>query len=115
VGPSNPYVSIDPILTLSGVRECLLDKLVVALSPIVRGRAVKGPLADMIRVLAHEDATPGAIVRHYDGLLSGIVVERGDEGFVDDAAVLGTDTVMGGADDRARLAREVLAFAETLL
>ena len=115
VGPSNPYVSIDPILTLSGVRECLLDKLVVALSPIVRGRAVKGPLAEMIRVLAREDPTPGAIVRHYDGLLSGMVVEQGDEGFVDDAAVLGTQTVMGGAEDRARLAREVLAFAETLL
>jgi LPPG:FO 2-phospho-L-lactate transferase len=115
VGPSNPYVSIDPILTLAGVRECLLDKLVVALSPIVRGRAVKGPLAEMIRVLAREDPTPGAIVRHYDGLLSGMVVEQGDEGFVDDAAVLGTQTVMGGADDRARLAREVLTFAETLL
>jgi LPPG:FO 2-phospho-L-lactate transferase len=115
IGPSNPYVSIDPIITLSGVRECLLDKLVVALSPIVRGRAVKGPLADMIRALAREDPTPGAIVRHYDGLLSGIVVEQGDEGFVDDASVLGTRTVMGGREDRARLAREVLEFAETLL
>jgi LPPG:FO 2-phospho-L-lactate transferase len=116
IGPSNPYVSIDPILTLAGVRERIADKLVVALSPIVGGRAVKGPLAEMIRALDGADPSPAAIVSHYQGLLSAIVVEQGDEGFVDDdTAVCAARTVMGGAADRARLAREILAFAETLL
>jgi LPPG:FO 2-phospho-L-lactate transferase len=115
VGPSNPYVSIDPLLTLSGVHELLMDKLVVALSPIVGGRAVKGPLAEMIRSLRAEDPSPGAIARHYEGLLSGMVVESGEEGFVHDVPVLGTRIIMGGAEDRARLARELLAFAGELL
>jgi LPPG:FO 2-phospho-L-lactate transferase len=115
IGPSNPYVSIDPILSLAGVRERMADKLVVALSPIVGGKAVKGPLADMIRALDGLDPSPAAIVRHYDGLLSAIVVEQGDQGFVDELAVLATQTVMGGAADRARLASEILSFAETLL
>jgi LPPG:FO 2-phospho-L-lactate transferase len=114
IGPSNPYVSIDPILGLTGVREQLAGKLLVALSPIVHGRAVKGPLADMIRTLAEREPSAAAIADHYRGMLSGIVVERGDEATIDTPRVLGTDTVMGGSADRARLAREVLRFAEGL-
>lgn len=114
LGPSNPYVSVDPILTLTGVRERLAQKCVVALSPIVAGRAVKGPLADMVRTLSGLDPTPSAIVAHYGGLLRGMVVEHGDAHTVTDLPVLATHTIMGGADDRARLAREVLAFAERL-
>lgn len=114
IGPSNPYVSIDPILGLAGVRAQLAGKLLVALSPIVHGRAVKGPLADMMRTLALREPSAAAIADHYRGLLSGIVVERGDEATIDTPCVLGTDTVMGGSADRARLAREVLRFAEGL-
>jgi LPPG:FO 2-phospho-L-lactate transferase len=112
LGPSNPYVSVDPILSLSGVRECLREKCVVAVSPIVAGRAVKGPLADMLRTLGHVEPSAAAIVQHYDGLLSGIVVEQGDETEVQGLPTLATRTVMGGAVDRLRLAREVLAFVE---
>jgi hypothetical protein len=54
------------------------------------------------------------VVRHYGGLLKGVVVERGDEGTVTGARVLATDTVMKTRDDRTRLAREVLVFAESL-
>jgi LPPG:FO 2-phospho-L-lactate transferase len=114
IGPSNPYVSIDPILTLLGVRERLAHKKVVALSPIVNGRAVKGPLVDMIRTLAGAEPSPRAVAAHYRGLLSGIVVERGDEIEVGELAVHATRTVMGDAADRQRLAREVLAFCESL-
>jgi LPPG:FO 2-phospho-L-lactate transferase len=114
IGPSNPYVSIDPILSLAGVRERLAGKVVVALSPIVHGRAVKGPLADMLRTLAGREPGAGAIADHYGELLSGLVVERGDEASIRRLPVLGTETVMGGSADRARLAREVLQFAEGL-
>jgi LPPG:FO 2-phospho-L-lactate transferase len=114
IGPSNPYVSIDPILSLSGVRERVASKPTIALSPIVHGRAVKGPLAEMLRELAGSAPGAGAIAVHYGELLSGLVVERGDEASVRALPVLGTNTVMGGSTDRARLAREVLQFAEGL-
>ena len=111
LGPSNPYVSIDPILRLDGVREALSRKPVVALSPIVGGAAIKGPLATMIRDLTGEAASAGAVARHYRGLLRAMVVERGDEGTVTTIPVLGASTVMRSRDDRERLAREVLAFS----
>jgi hypothetical protein len=68
----------------------------------------------MIRTLGHDEPSAGAIVRHYRGLLSGIVVERGDEASVGDLPLYATSTIMGGTADRARLAGEVLAFAESL-
>jgi LPPG:FO 2-phospho-L-lactate transferase len=113
-GPSNPYVSIDPILTRPGVRAALASRPVVAVSPIVGGRAVKGPLGSMIPELTGEPPTAAAIVRHYGGLLSGIVVERGDEAGLDGLPVLAADTVMKSRADSLRLAREVLAFTGSL-
>lgn len=111
--PSNPYVSIDPILGLNRVRPALEGRKVVAVSPIVRGQAIKGPLAGMITSIAGRPPSAAVIARHYGGLLSGLVVERGDEGGVE-VPVHGTSTVMGGRPGRARLARDVLAFAEAL-
>jgi LPPG:FO 2-phospho-L-lactate transferase len=110
IGPSNPYVSIDPILCLDGVRDAIARKPVVAVSPIVGGAAIKGPLATMIRDLAGEAASPGAVARHYRGLVSTMVVERGDEHTVPSIPTIGTSTVMRSRDDRVRLAREVLAL-----
>lgn len=116
IGPSNPYVSVDPILAMDGVRAAMEGRPVVALSPIVGGRAVKGPLAEMIRALRGEDASPGAIVRHYAGLLRGIFVEEGDEASAREAgcAVRGGRTVMTDRAESLRLAREVLDFAASL-
>jgi LPPG:FO 2-phospho-L-lactate transferase len=116
IGPSNPYVSIDPILTLDGVRDALARRPVIAVSPIVGGRAVKGPLAEMIGTLAHAAPSAGAIVAHYAAAgvrLRGFVVERGDEAGLA-LPVLATAAVMRDRDDRRRLAAEVLAFAERL-
>ncbi len=113
LGPSNPYVSIDPILELAGVRERLLRKPVVALSPIVGGKAVKGPLGTMIPQLTGEPASARAIASHYGELLNGMVVEGGDgEGL--GLPCLETRTVMRDEEDRARLAAELLRFALTL-
>ena len=116
IGPSNPYVSVDPILALEGVRAAMEKRPVVALSPILGGRAVKGPLAEMIRALRGEDASPGAIVRHYEGLVRGIFVESGDEPLVNvpGCAVRGGATLMTDRAASLRLAREILDFAATL-
>ncbi|MGD8862628.1 MAG: 2-phospho-L-lactate transferase [Myxococcales bacterium] len=112
IGPSNPYVSIDPILSLPGVRELLQRPRVLAVSPIVGGKAVKGPLAEMIPRLAERPADAGAIAAHYGRLLDGLVVERGDEPSVRGVTTHPTSTIMRSVDDRRRLAREVLTIAE---
>jgi LPPG:FO 2-phospho-L-lactate transferase len=114
IGPSNPYVSVDPILTRSGVREALRRKPVVAVSPIVGGQAVKGPLATMIPQLTGRPPSAGAVAAHYGPLLRGLVVERGDESGIEEVAVTGTDAIMRSRHDRKRLAEEVLHFAEEL-
>lgn len=120
IGPSNPYVSIDPILCLDGVLPALARRPVVALSPIVGGRAVKGPLAEMIRALTGSAASAAAIGRHYrfEGrpLLRGLFVEHGDEAEAAAAgcAVAAGRTVMASADDSLRLAGELLRFAAGL-
>jgi LPPG:FO 2-phospho-L-lactate transferase len=85
-------------------------KPVVALSPIVAGAAIKGPLATMIGDLTGKAPSAGAVADHYRGLLHAMVVESGDESTVGSLPVLGTSTVMRSRDDRLRLAREVLAF-----
>jgi LPPG:FO 2-phospho-L-lactate transferase len=116
LGPSNPYVSIDPILSLPGVRAALAGRQVIAVSPIVGGRAVKGPLGSMIPELTGAPPTAAAIARHYGGLLAGIVVERGDEGELAGlpVAVHACDTVMRSRADSLLLARDVLAFAGSI-
>ncbi|HEX7476816.1 MAG TPA: 2-phospho-L-lactate transferase [Polyangiales bacterium] len=115
LGPSNPYVSIDPIFALPGVFERVRQKPVVAVSPIVHGQAVKGPLVRMLHTLARAEPSPFAIAAHYAGLLRGLVVERGDEASVQGVRVLGTATVMNTRERSLELAKQVLGFAEGLL
>ncbi|MGA3122349.1 MAG: 2-phospho-L-lactate transferase [Polyangiaceae bacterium] len=114
-GPSNQYVSVDPILCLDGVRDAIARKPVVALSPIVGGAAIKGPLATMIRDLTGQAASAGAVARHYGGLIRAMVVESGDETTVAAIPVLGTSIIMRSREDRLRLAREILAFCAELV
>jgi LPPG:FO 2-phospho-L-lactate transferase len=112
IAPSNPWVSIDPILALDGVCEALARRLVVAVSPIVHGRAIKGPLAGMIESLAGEPASAAAIARHYGPLLGGFVLAEGDGA---PGRIRAVDIVMADRAGRVRLAGEVLSFAESLL
>ena len=117
IGPSNPYVSIDPIFSLPGVRDAVMARPLVALSPILGGQAVKGPLGSMIPDLTGRDPSAGAIALHYGAPLRGIVVETGDEASVRNvhsARILATQTLMKSRADSARLATEILAFAESL-
>ncbi|MCB9660783.1 MAG: 2-phospho-L-lactate transferase [Polyangiales bacterium] len=111
--PSNPFVSLDPILELPGVRERVAARRTVGLSPIVGGQAVKGPLGTMIPDLLGTPASASAIGIYYADLLRGLVVERGDAVNVT-LPTLETATVMGDEVDRARLARELLDFAAAL-
>lgn len=114
IAPSNPFVSIDPILNVYPVRALLEDspQAVVAVSPIVGGQALKGPAAKMMAEMGLP-ATAGAVAEYYGSLIDGFVHDRRDDGLAveDGLAVLCTDTVMQTAEDRERLAREVLAFA----
>ncbi|MCP4806318.1 MAG: 2-phospho-L-lactate transferase [Proteobacteria bacterium] len=111
IAPSNPYVSVDSMLGLGGVRRAVGAARVVAVSPIVGGRAVKGPLAEMIPNLAGRPATAAAVRAHYGDLVDGFVLQHGDDA---PGPVLHEEIIMGGREDRTRLARAVLAFGETL-
>jgi LPPG:FO 2-phospho-L-lactate transferase len=123
IGPSNPYVSIDPILALPGMRERLLARAVsvpvVAVSPIVGGRAVKGPLAEMIPKLAARAASAAAIAAHYGSWLHGMVVEHGDDAALQSelpmVEVRATQTVMKNREERRALAQHVLALGAQLV
>jgi LPPG:FO 2-phospho-L-lactate transferase len=112
--PSNPWVSIDPILALPGMRLALEAARVVAVSPIVGGKAIKGPAAKMYRELG---ITPSAyaVAEHYGGLLTGFVLDDVDKDQAGSVEALGlktlvTDTIMKTPDDRRRLAEEVLKY-----
>lgn len=114
--PSNPWVSIDPILGVPGIRAALSDKFVVAVSPLVGGRAIKGPAAKMYRELEIEPSA-AAVAYHYGALLSGFVLDNIDENLTKHLGVdsLITDTIMNGKNDRVRLGREVLSFIDKLI
>jgi LPPG:FO 2-phospho-L-lactate transferase len=114
IAPSNPYVSVDPMLTLDGVRESMAGRPTIGVSPIVGGKAVKGPLADMIPRLANRPASASAVASHYGGLLDAFVVAPGDAADVDGPRAFETDIIMHDRADRARLAAEVLGFAEAI-
>lgn len=115
--PSNPQLSIDPILALPGVRQALrdIDAPVVVVSPLIGGRAVKGPAAKIMAELELAVDSTG-IAQLYQDLADGLVVDTQDAG---DAArvpipTLVTPSLMNNAQDSIRLARETLAFARTL-
>lgn len=113
--PSNPWVSLDPILSVSGVREAVAAKPVIGVSPIVGGKTIKGPAAKMFVDLGFESSAL-AVAEHFQDLLSGLVIDREDEAMASEITLLGmrvlvTDTIMKTADDRLRLAEEIIDFA----
>ena len=123
--PSNPWVSIDPILSLPGVREVFFgiqrSQQVIAVSPIIAGQAVKGPAAKMYQEMG---ITPSAlsVAQHYGsqtsrGILTGYVCDELDADHRHSIGQLGlktklTNTLMKSSDDRIRLANEVIKFVE---
>jgi len=112
VGPSNPMISIGPILAVPGMAEALqaAPAPVVAVSPIVDGQVLKGPTAEFLR-WAGQTMDAAGIAATYRGLIDGLVTdERADL----DVPALVTSTLMADAESRERVARETLAFARAL-
>lgn len=115
--PSNPFVSVDPMLSIPGLRAALRAAAapVVAVSPIVGGAAIKGPAAKMMREL-NLPASAGQVASHYGDLLDGFVLDQQDAALAEGIAVptVVTQTVMVTLADRTDLARAVLDFLENL-
>lgn len=111
--PSNPVLSIGPMLAVPGLRGALEARTAacVAVSPFVGGKAVKGPADKLMGEMAL-DVSPNGLVRYYEGLLDGLVIDTGDPGKHGEGAIpiLETATLMETNDDRVRLAREVLSW-----
>ena len=114
IAPSNPFVSIGPILAVPGVREAIGACLgpVAAVSPLVGGRAIRGPLAGMMETLGHERGALG-VARLYAGLVDTFVLDTADEALAGDVQALGLrpvvcETVMVEPSQRQEVGRQVL-------
>ena len=118
--PSNPYLSVDPILSVPGLRDLVRASSapVVAVSPIVGGRAVKGPAAKMMREMGLT-TSPLTVAEHYADLLDGFVVDERDSALAQAGMThlptLVTDTMMTDLPSKQRLAAEVLLFNQELI
>jgi len=115
--PSNPFVSIEPMLAIADLRRAIAACAapVLAISPIIGGRAVKGPTAKLMSELGMP-VSAGAVAQRYRGLLDGYVLDHADAGAATalDIPVTVTHTLMTTLADRERLARDVLAAADAL-
>ncbi len=121
IAPSNPVVSIGPILALPGVPEALKATRapVIAVSPIVGGAAIKGPAVPLMRAVGMEVSALG-IARTYNDILDGIVIDTVDAGLTPAIAALGLrvtvcDTIMRGPAEKAQLARAALDLGTTVI
>lgn len=116
--PSNPWVSIGPILGLPGILDLLRQKITVAVSPLIGGKAVKGPAAKMYRELGVVPSAK-AVADHYKSFLKGFILDLSDKSEANDIKQWGiislvTNILMFNLDDRRRLASEILAFCDKL-
>ena len=118
--PSNPFVSIGPILAIPAFRAILENRSfpAVAVSPIVGSRALKGPAAKMMRELGMP-VSVAALARHYRGLIDGLIVDEADRAESAEIdrmgqSALATDIVMNTDADKARVASQTLDFASGL-
>jgi LPPG:FO 2-phospho-L-lactate transferase len=111
IGPSNPVISIGPILVLPGMREAVraAGAPVVAVSPIVGGSAIKGP-TDLFMRWAGQEPSADGVAAIYGGVIDGLVADER----TDRVPVLETDTLMADAAGRRRVAEETLSFADAL-
>jgi LPPG:FO 2-phospho-L-lactate transferase len=113
--PSNPYLSIAPILEIRGALDALKKHgRVIAVSPIVAGQALKGPAAKIMQEIGVEVSSVG-VARYYEGMIQTLVIDRADAELAPRIEALGieplvTDTVMRTRADRARLAEECVAL-----
>jgi LPPG:FO 2-phospho-L-lactate transferase len=115
LAPSNPFLSVDPILAVPSIRQALLETRVpvVAVSPVVGGEAVKGPTAKIMREMELE-VSACTVARHYGELLDGMLVDARDPPTSLDVPEARADTLMKTLEDRIRVARAALELADSL-
>lgn len=120
IAPSNPYLSIDPMLAIASIHRAIRDTRapVIAVSPIVGQAAIKGPTAKIMAELGLE-VSALSIARHYGDLLDGFILDTTDHDMAEDVKSLGLevtlcDTIMRSLDDKVRLAQVALDFAASL-
>jgi LPPG:FO 2-phospho-L-lactate transferase len=116
IGPSNPVISIGPILAVPGMREAIMTATgpVIAVSPFVEGRVVKGPTAEFMRAVGRPTTAAG-VAGLYEGLLDGMVVDIGDQDPPpEELQTLAAPILMDTAKARKRVARVVLGFGASL-
>jgi LPPG:FO 2-phospho-L-lactate transferase len=118
--PSNPFVSIDPILAIAGIHDRLKKTRVprVAVSPIIGGKAVKGPAAKMMAELGYQVSSL-TVAKKYRGLIDGMVIDLADADLAGEIEALGmtvktTRTLMLDPEDSAALAVETMKFAQQI-
>jgi LPPG:FO 2-phospho-L-lactate transferase len=115
--PSNPFVSVEPILAVPGLRAAIRQSHapVVAVTPIIGGKAIKGPAAKMMTELGL-DVSGAAVARRYAGLIDGFVIDQADvfPEPLPGVTFFSAATLMNSTDDRLRLAHAVLRAADTL-
>lgn len=116
--PSNPFVSVDPMLSIPGFRDrlCASRAPVIAVSPIIGGKALKGPAAKMMKELG-VPVTSAAVAQHYGDLLDGFILDDTDASAASEVgcATVVTNSVMVTLEDRIQLAERTLAFAAELI
>jgi LPPG:FO 2-phospho-L-lactate transferase len=114
VAPSNPWLSIDPILSVPAIRIALQNRRVpaIAVSPLVQGKAVKGPTAKLMTELGIE-VSNASIARHYAGLIDALMIHHGDDQ-PDHLPIMEVNTLMHDEADRKRVAQAALDFAVRL-
>ena len=117
--PSNPFVSIDPILQLPDVKKIIRTKTTIAVSPIIGGKVVKGPAAKMFREL-DIPASALSVAQHYQGLLSGFILDIIDTNLLNKVNALGIKAIsmpimMKGYIERVAVANNILQFGTYLL
>lgn len=117
--PSNPFVSVDPILALNGISQLLEEKYVIAVSPIIGKKAIKGPLAKMFLELMIEPSI-SAIVEHYQEMLDCIFIDEKDKGELplkDHSSIIlkTTNIMLPDIDSRIKLAAEIVDFVQETL
>ena len=116
--PSNPFISIEPILALPGMRKALEASTapIVAVAPIIGGKAIKGPTAKMMRELSLE-VSAETVAGRYGDLFDGYVVDRRDAALVTRLAIptVTTNALMVSLADREQLAKTVLSLADDVL
>jgi LPPG:FO 2-phospho-L-lactate transferase len=117
--PSNPFVSIGPILAIPGVLALLREKTVVAVSPLIVGQAIKGPAAKMMTELGY---TPGskAVAKFYTSIIDGLIIDSKDLSDVDEIRQCGIipyveDIFMPDSESQIRLARKTLQLSKMLM